>query len=103
MARMDEGVAAAALGVGVVELFRIYRETAPSLESIRRADPGDYVMRQLILDADSLGLVVVLTIGGGGSYLTRKWYPLALSAFGLAMISMYYRMVLRSTNEGMLS
>jgi hypothetical protein len=99
--KMNEGVAAAAIGVGVVELFRIYRETAPSLEQIRRSDPTDYVMRQLILDADMLGLIVVLAVGGGSAYLTRRFYPLVLSGAALAMISLYYRSVLNSSNEGM--
>lgn len=99
----NDNVAIAALGVGVIEIFRIYRETAPSLAEIRRAPPGDYETRQLILDADMLGLVVVLAIGGGGSFLTRKPYPLVLAVSSLLMISVYYRMVLNSSNEGMMS
>lgn len=98
---MSESVAVAALSLGVIETFRIYRETAPSLADIRRASPSDYVTRQLILDADMLGLIVVAAIGGGGAFLTRKFYPLLLAAAALAMISGYYRSVLNSTNEGM--
>lgn len=98
---MSESVAVAALSLGVIETFRIYRETAPSLEEIRRASPGDYVTRQLLLDADMLGLIVVAAIGGGGAFLTKKWYPLMLAGAALAMISGYYRSVLNSSNEGM--
>lgn len=101
--KITEGTAVAAISVAVVEIFRMYRDTAPSLESIRRSAPGDYVMRQLILDADMLGLVVVLAIGGGAAYLTRKIYPLVLASGSLALMSAYYRMVLNSTNEGMIS
>jgi len=97
----NEGVALAALSLAVVEVFRIYRETAPSLAEIRRAKPGDYVMSQLILDADMLGAIVVAAIGGGAAYLTKKMYPLVLGVVALATISAYYRSVLRSTNEGM--
>jgi hypothetical protein len=100
--KLQEGTAVAAISVAVVEIFRLYRETAPSLESIRRASPGDYIMRQLILDADMLGLIVVLAIGGGAAYLSKKIYPLLLAGASLAMISGYYRMVLNSANEGML-
>jgi len=96
---MNEGVALAALSVAVVEIFRTYRETAPPLSQLRLADPHDHIERQLILDADMLGLIVVLAIGGGGTFLTRKAYPLILSGVSLALISMYYRAVLRSTNE----
>lgn len=101
MTDAHEGVALAALSLAVVEVFRIYRETAPSLETIRRAPPGDYVTSQLILDADMLGAIVVVAIGGGAAYLTKKMYPLVLGMAGLATISAYYRSVLRSTNEGM--
>lgn len=97
----NEGVAIAALSLAVVETFRTYRETAPSLADIRRSQPGDYQTRQLILDADMLGVIVVAAIGGGATYLTRKAYPLVLGGLALAMISGYYRAVLRSTNEGM--
>jgi hypothetical protein len=99
---VNEGVAAAAISLGVVEIFRVYRETAPSLEEIRRATPGDYVMRQLILDADMLGAILAVAVGGGAAYLTKKFYPLVLPVISLVLISMYYRMVLNSTNEGML-
>ena len=77
MVKLNEGAAAAAIAVGVVEILRIYRETAPSLSEIRHAPPGDYVTRQLILDADMLGLIVVLAIGGGSAYLTKRFYNLA--------------------------
>ena len=97
----NEGVAIAALSLAVVETFRIYRETAPSLADIRRAPPYDYQTTQLILDADMLGIIVVIAIGGGAAFLTRKLYPLVLGGGALLMISAYYRSVLRSTNEGM--
>jgi len=98
---INEGVAVAAVGVAVVETLRIYRETAPSLAEIRRAVPGDYIVRQLILDADMLGLIVVAAIGGGGAFLTRRFYPILLTGMTLVLISTYYRMVLNSSNEGM--
>lgn len=101
MSRLNDGVAIGALSLGVVETLRIYRDTAPSLADIRRSDPNDYVMSQLILDADMLGAVMVIAIGGGAAYVTRKAFPLVLGAMALGMMSFYYRSVLRSTNEGM--
>jgi len=50
-----------------------------------------------------LGLILVLAIGGGASYLTKRFYPLVLAGLSLAMISGYYRSVLNSTNEGMIA
>lgn len=101
MERLDEGVAFAALGVAVVETIKIYQDTAPSLRDLRCATPGDFTSRQLMLDADILGLIVVLALGGGGSLLVRRWYPLLLAGIALLLISAYYRSVLRSANEGL--
>lgn len=99
----SEGIAIAALGLAVLETIKIYKDTAPSLKDIRCAAPRDFQSRQLLLDADILGLVVVLAIGGGGAILLKRWYPLLLSAAALLLISAYYRSVLRSANEGMVS
>lgn len=101
--RVEEGAAYAALGVAVVETIKIYQDSAPSLRELRCASPGDYESRQLLLDADVLGLIVVLALGGGGAILIRKWYPLLLAGAALLLISAYYRSVLRSANEGMKS
>lgn len=97
----QEGVAFAALGVAVVETLHIYRETAPSLKDLRCAVPGDFTSAQLVLDADILGLIVVLVLGGGGSLLIKRWYPLLLASAALLMVSAFYRSVLRSSNEGL--
>lgn len=99
--KVEEGVAFAALGVAVVETLKIYMDTAPSLRELRCAQPGDFTSRQLMLDADILGLIVVLALGGGGALLVRRWYPLLLAAVALILISLYYRSVLNSANEGL--
>lgn len=96
--KLDDGVAFAALGVAVVETLKIYCDTAPSLKEIRCAPPGDFITRQLILDADIMGLVVVLALGGGGAFLIRKWYPLLLAGIALLLVSAWYRSVLRSAD-----
>jgi hypothetical protein len=101
MSSANDGVAIAALSLAGAEVFRVYRETAPSLADLRRAAPYDYTNSQLVLDADMLGAIMVIAIGGGVSLVTGKLYPLLFGAFGLMMISFYYRAVLRSTNEGL--
>jgi len=100
--KASEGVGIAAIGLAVVETVKIYCSNAPSLKDIRCAEPGDFAQRQLILDADMLGLIVVLALGGGGAMLIRRWYPLLLAAAALLLISAYYRSVLRSSHEGMI-
>jgi hypothetical protein len=101
--RVDESVAFAALGVAVVETVKIYKDTAPSLQELRCAPPGDFMSRQLVLDADLMGLIVVVALGGGGTMLVRKWYPLLLACAALLLVSGYYRSVLNSSNQGMMS
>lgn len=112
MAKVDEGVAFAAIGVAVVEAINIYRGTAPSLMDVRCADPSHagrsttegmqfFAAHQQIIDADMLALIVVVAIGGGGAVLIRRAYPLLLAAAALLALSGYYRWVLRSPNGGL--
>ena len=102
-AKLDEGVAIAAIGLAVMESIKIYCNTAPSLKDIRSAQPYDYQTSQLILDADMLGIVVVLALGGGGAFMVRRWYPFLLAAGALLLVSAYYRSVVRSTNDWMIN
>lgn len=104
MASIEEGVAFAALGVAVAETIKIYQDNAPSLKDVRAASPDpakNFATRQMILDADMLGLIVVVALGGGGVILIRRAYPLLLAGAALLLISAYYRSVLNSSNGGM--
>lgn len=99
--KVDEGVAFAALGLAVAETVKIYRETAPALSDCRAASPDDahnWEIRQAILDADILALIVVVAIGGGGLVLIRRLYPLLLGLAAVLLMSAYYRSVVRSSN-----
>jgi hypothetical protein len=98
--KLEEGLAFAAVGTAVLETFKIYQDNAPSLREVRAAPPGDFQTRQLILDADILGMIVVVVMGGAGSLLIRRWYPLLLASLTLVLISAYYRSVCNSENEG---
>lgn len=100
MKEVNEAVIIAALSLVVVETIKCYRETAPSLADVRAASPHDYTTRQLILDADMLSLVIVVTVAGSAAILTGKWYPLIFGVLAIVMISAVYRAVLRSSNEG---
>ncbi len=97
----DQALAAVAVGAAVVESLKIYMDTAPSLKDIRSAVPGDDETRQLILDADMLGLIVVVAIGGAGLATLRRWSPLLIASAVLLLVSAYYRSVLNSSNERM--
>ncbi len=101
MAHESDSVAIAAISLASAEIFRAYRETAPSLEEIRCASPGDYHYQQLILDADMLSGIMLAMIGGSIALITGRIYPLVFGAIGLTAVSLYYRSVLKSTNLGM--
>jgi hypothetical protein len=100
MKTLEEGVAFGAVGLAVVETIKLYIDAAPSLERVRKTDPGDYEIRQLLLDADLFGLVAVLAIGGSGAVLVRSYYPFLLAGTALLLLSTYYRSVARSNNYG---
>ena len=100
MRKVEEGVAFGAVGLAVVETVKIYIDSAPSLERVRRSNGEEYEIRQLVLDADMLGLICILAIGGAGAVLVRSWYPFILAGATLLLISSYYRSVARSSNYG---
>ena len=97
---VEDGVAFTAVGIAVVQTINVYREAAPTLKELRCATPNDFASRQLMLDADLLGLIIVVCVGGGAAFLTRRWYPVLLSMAALLSLSVYYRSVLKSPNVG---
>jgi hypothetical protein len=101
-----ESIAFAAIGIAVVETVKIYTSTAPTLRELRYASPDpsyNFETRQLLLDADFMGLLIVGLLGGGGAFLTGRWYPLILGIAALVTISAYYRSVLKSSNHGLVA
>jgi hypothetical protein len=101
MTDANEGLAVAVLAGTVAAAIDIYTNNAPKLSVLRSADSNDVATAQLVLDADVLGLIVVLALGGGGAIIIHKWYPLLLGCMALLLVSAYYHSVLRSSNEGM--
>jgi hypothetical protein len=94
--QLEISAAQAVIGLGVISTLQMYREAAPSLRELRAAEPNDYTMSQLILDADIYGGIAVVLIGGTATVLTRQLFPMLLAAAGLFMVSYYYRSVLAS-------
>lgn len=95
------GLIAATLGFTTVEVVKMWRDAAPSLEEVRSAPPGDTAAAQRMLDANYLGAGLSLLIGGTVSFLTHSWIPLLLSLGTLAYMAWWYRMVLRSDHTVM--
>lgn len=90
------GTAAAVVSLAVVNTISTYRDAAPKLADLRHAPSHDHETRQLLLDADIFGGIMVALIGGGAALLSRRLLPLVLSAAGLLLVSLYYRSVLAS-------
>lgn len=96
MKQVDEAAAFAGLAVLAGTTAQIYRESAPSLADLRTTPPGDFQARQLLLDADILVLIMVGVLGGAGSLLIRRWYPILIASAVALALSGYHRAVLRS-------
>lgn len=94
--RLELSAAATVVGLAVVNVLNMYKDTAPKLADLRHAPHTDYNARQLLLDADIYGGIVVLLVGGGTAIVSRRVLPLVLAASGLLLISLYYRSVLAS-------
>lgn len=97
---IEVGTAQAVIGLSVVQVLSMWRDTAPKLSEVRDCPPGDWRMRQALMDADMFGGIAVVMIGGVCTLLTRQLFPVLLAAAGLLMISSYYRMVLNSADPG---
>lgn len=93
---METGAAVGVVGLAVVQSMSMYRTAAPSLAQLRTSAPGDYTMRQHILDADIYGGIAVAVIGGSAAVLTRSMVPIVLGSIGLILLSLWSRMVLNS-------
>jgi hypothetical protein len=94
--RLELGAAATVVTLAVVNVLNMYKDTAPKLADLRHSPAHDHNARQLLLDADMYGGIVVLLVGGGTAVLSRRLLPLVLAASGLLLISLYYRSVLAS-------
>lgn len=98
----EHALIAATLGFTTLEVVKIWRDAAPSLEDVRRAPNGDIAIAQRILDANYLGAGLAIMIGGTVSYLSTSWIPLLLSLGTVAFMAFWYRMVLKSDHIIML-
>jgi hypothetical protein len=93
--RMETATAAGLVGVALWQLVECYRDTAPPLGELRRADRDCVDTRQRLLDADLLTGGLALLAGGAASWLTRSWVPLLLVAAGYAWVSFWHHSVQR--------
>jgi hypothetical protein len=90
-----EGTAAAGLvGVALWSLATAYRETAPQLGELRRAERDDVDHRQRLRDADLTVGGLALLAGLSASLLIRSVVPVVIVAAGFAWISGLHHIVL---------
>lgn len=96
MPRMEPLAAAALVSVALWDLARAYRETAPPLGELRRADRDDVDHRQRLLDADLMVGGLALLAGATASWLTRSIIPGAIVAAGFVWVSYWHHAVMGS-------
>lgn len=96
MSPLDLSSANAVIGLCVVEVLSTFRDVAPSLKEVRAASSDDPATNQGLLDAEIMGGITAVLLAGGAAFLTRSPLPIVLAAFGLLLITQYYRSVLRS-------
>lgn len=94
--RMELTAATGVTGFAVVQLFAMYRETAPKLTDVRYAPEGDHTARQMVLDADILVGGLSILVGVSAAVLSRSWLPALLMFAGFTLISLYYHAVCNS-------
>ena len=97
---LDFSASSALIGLSVIEAFKVYRDVAPSLREVRSAPANDPGTAQGLLDAEILAGITAVVLAGGAAVLTRRGEPLLLAAFGLLLITQYYRSVFRSRPVG---
>ena len=93
---LSEGAAVAVISFAVLETFKIYRDTAPSLQDVRKASSDDWTVATQLLDADILTGIVVVLMGLAGVFLLNKKYPLVFLILTWAAVAYYYHAVRRS-------
>jgi hypothetical protein len=90
----NEALVAATLGFTTMEVVKLWRDAAPSLEEMRSAGAGDPAVMQRMLDANIMGAGLAVIVGGTVSHLTHSWVPLLLSLGVVSFMSLWYRQVL---------
>lgn len=100
MRTLDLNATNALVGLSVIEVIQVFRETAPSLKECRSAPPGDLNTTQGLLDAEIMAGITAGLLAGAAAILTRGLLPLILSGLALLLITQYYRSVLRSLPTG---
>lgn len=78
---------------GVYEVFSNYRDTAPTLNELHMAEPGDIHYGQRLMDSDLLVGGVAGIAAVGAAFLSKSWLPLVVVAITFLGISLYYHAV----------
>jgi hypothetical protein len=96
MPKLELQAAAGIVGLSFIELFKMYKDTAPDLVDVRKAPAGDYTIRQSLLDTNVLVGAMAIAVGSVTSFLSGTWIPVTLMLTGFTLIATYYYLVCRS-------
>lgn len=89
----DFASVAAVVGMASLQLHGAYSKTAPSLQDLRDAAPGDTDILNKLNDADYLVGGLVLFIGIAFLALAKTVAPLVLLSIGFVVLSSWHHLV----------
>jgi hypothetical protein len=97
--QVSDGAAIGLISFAVLEVFRTYRDVAPSLTEVRTADKDDWTTKQRLVDANVMSGIIVVLMGVAGVILMNKRWPLLFLVITWAAVAGYYYLVQQSPNS----
>lgn len=94
MRKWEAEAAIAVVGLGAVELWKLWNTNAPSLSEVREAAPGDITIRQKLLDADVTVGSMALVIGATLAVLTHDTTALIIMLVIFASLSFLHHWIM---------
>ena len=82
------------LGLGTLQIVSLYTSTAPSLQELRDAEPGDDRARQQLMDANIIVGTTTLIIAAMAAAVLNSGWPLLLFVGGLGLVMLWHHLVL---------
>lgn len=93
MQGIDAALVTSIIGVTIIETQKTYQSVAPSISSLRDAQPGSVPTAQSLLDADVYAGTIAVLVGLSSSVLMRNVVPGVLCVVSFAVISLMHHLV----------
>jgi hypothetical protein len=94
MKKWEAEAAIAVVGLGAVELWKLWNTNAPTLAEVRQAPAGDITVRQKLMDADVTVGSMALIIGTALAVLMHDTTALVLMLVIFAALSFLHHWIM---------